>query len=341
MWSLQGRALLDPFDGSITSNPIITFRDGKIHSLTSVPGVPLHTTNLFLLPGLADCHTHITYSFTNGRFGWEDDDLQTSLNKAVENCIQTLKAGFTTIRNLGDSDGLDYILRDNKVGPRMLISGEPITRSGQSFPTGVDVIKVFHEGQISSMSQIVNQAHQLGLPVSVHAYSPKSILDSVQAGCNSIEHGTFFDEKCAQKMARRQVMLVPTLSLPHHYLSHRSQFNFKPEQWQHFERMASQGAQSFQLARRYQVPIAFGTDAIAGMHGQNANEFIYMNQAGMSPLECIQTATVNAAKLLRCPIGRVIPGNFGDIIGVDSNPLEDLTTLQHVRMVIKDGKLQL
>lgn len=363
--AIRAKQLLDVNTGNLIPNPVILIENNRIVQIGSQVSMPtnvglINLPELTLLPGLTDCHTHITYHYdSNGRFGFSNPDNQTVLNGAIENLRDTLRAGFTTIRDVGASNGIDFILRDlvnqgRIIGPRLLVSGEPIFSPtddvNQRISKNPDVIKIFNgirgPSQAVFNSQqirsIVNQASQRGLPVAVHSFESVSTIESSDGGASTIEHGTFITEQAAEVMAHNGTTLVPTLSMPFNYLNNRNRFNFSPENWRHFERAAREGLSSVNLAKQRGVEIVLGTDSVAGAHGHNANEFLLLNQAGLTPLQCIQAGTIKAAKMLRIyDIGNIQVGNKADIIGITGNPLENLRYLlpENVKFVMKDGQI--
>lgn len=367
MMLLKASRLIDVSTGAVIYQPFILINENRIIAVAQednrwlnelshkFPDLQfLDLGNLTLLPGLIDCHTHITYSY--GKFN-------ETLPSAIENARQTLNSGFTTIRDEGCSNGIDIILRDQinngiVIGPRILTSGIPILPRevdrneaylvSNRIKQGSDHIKVFNSAPngipelgVEQISEIVNASRRFGLSVSVHAYEPETIIASSGGGCNSIEHGSYLDNYTANIMSRNRTVLIPTLSLPHHYLNNRDKFNFDSETWKHFEKVAASNIRSVQLAKANDVPILFGTDSVQGMHGHNSNEFLWLIKAGLSNLEAIQTATINAGKFLNLPIGQIKEGYYADIIGVQGNPLEDIRALlpENVKFVMKNGRV--
>lgn len=362
---IRAARFLDVTTGILVPNATILIEGDKIIQIGSHISIPSKTPiielpELTLLPGLIDCHTHITYHYdANGRFGFNRQDAEEILQGARENLEKTLRAGFTSIRDVGASNGIDFTLKEllrqgQILGPNLLVSGEPIFSLNDNvedrIKKGADVIKIFNglqnDGQANFNSReirsIVNLASKYSLPVAVHAFDPLSVIESSNGGAATIEHGSFITEQAADIMAQNGTTLIPTLSMPKHYLNNRNRFNFTPENWQHFERAAREGSRSVALAKSKGVNIVFGTDSVAGMHGNNAKEFLLVQAAGLSPLECIQAATINAARVLRIhDIGQIAPGFKADLVGISGNPLENLSLLlsENIKFVMKDGKI--
>jgi len=161
----------------------------------------------------------------------------------------------------------------------------------------------------------------------------------LRAGCASIEHGSFLYDEAIKLMHEHHVALVPTLYLPTHYLEHRSQFSFGESTWQFFEKLRSGNLENTRRAKKGGVWIVAGSDAVAGVHGQNARELEWLVKAGLTPAEAIRAATIDAAELLRLSdqVGEIKEGKVADIVAVQSDPTVDITALQRIRFVMKRG----
>lgn len=377
--AVRALRMLDVGQGKLINNAVIIVENDKIIAAGSELPIPPGTKIIdlgdsTLLPGLIDAHTHITYHFDEtGRFGLVGDQSQESaLRYARQNAQLTLEAGFTTIRNLGAGGGIDLRLRDeirrgDVNGPRMIASGLPLTLNTLSgsnntgrperirqfvkerIAEGADVIKIF-EGIDSSGAPVfsakeiraaVEEAKQAGLKVAVHAHEAAAIIAAVEGGCDSIEHGTFLNDAAIRLMVKNHTALVPTLYLPTHYLEHKKQFAFESSTWDFFEKLKAANMENLRKAKSKGVWIVDGSDAVAGLHGQNAREIIWLTRAGMKPVEAISAATLDAAELLglKEQTGEIKQGMFADIIAVPGDPLSDITTLEHVTFVMKSGRI--
>ncbi|UGB37883.1 metal-dependent hydrolase family protein [Frateuria soli] len=224
----------------------------------------------------------------------------------------------------------------------------------QHYKDGVDLIKIMPSGGVldesasadnpqmttEEIKAVVAAAHDYGFTVAAHAHGAEAIRRAVLAGVDSIEHGTFMDEDDMKLMKEHGTWFVPTIVAGKYVEQMAAKPGYYPPQ---VARKAKEVGPIIQATagRAYKagVKIAFGTDASVYPHGQNAKEFEYMVQAGMPPMYAIQAATTHAAALLHKPdeLGQIRPGRRADVVAVPGNPLEDITALQRVSFVMKDG----
>jgi imidazolonepropionase-like amidohydrolase len=330
---------------------------------------------LTLLPGLIDSHSHIAWYFNRkGRLHTQNDGdtpVQSILS-AAGNAYVTLLAGFTTVQSPGsaeDKDLRDWIALGEIPGPRVLTSLEPledprvapdqlreIVRQRKS--EGADFIKIFasksiREGGGATMSAdqlgaICGEAKAQGLRTLVHAHSAESMELAMRAGCTQIEHGVFATDEVLTEMARRGMYFDPQCSLIfHNYLDNRAKYegigNYNEEGFAAMERAIPLAEAAFKRALRIPgLKIVFGTDAVAGAHGRNAEDMVCrVTRVGQSPMDVIISATSLAAEAMGMgtSIGRIEPGMQADMIAVDGDPSHDITALQRVRFVMKGGKV--
>jgi imidazolonepropionase-like amidohydrolase len=220
---------------------------------------------------------------------------------------------------------------------------------------GADLIKITSTGGIMSqqarglgqhlsdeeLNSIVTTAHGLGLKVAAHAHGREGVAASVRAGVDSIEHGTYLDDAIAQQMAKRGTYLVPTLGLLD--FDEREQAErFTPAVRAKIAEAQRFSGQNVRLGVKHGVKIAFGTDAGVSPHGKNARQFRYMVEQGpMTPMAALRSATVNAAALLdqSANLGTIAVGKVADMIAVRGDPYRDVTVLETVATVIKDGRV--
>jgi len=192
------------------------------------------------------------------------------------------------------------------------------------------------------LREIVETAHALGVRVAAHAHGADGINAALEAGVDSIDHGTFLDNDSIRLFKKNDAWLVPTL-MPGHRIPSIMEGNpfFTPAIRAKANAASAASKGNFEKAVKAGVRIAFGTDAAVIPHGENAEEFSLMVDAGMSPAEAIRAATVNAAELLELDdeLGTLEAGKIADLIAVDGNPLENIAILEQVIVVIRDGKV--
>jgi len=214
----------------------------------------------------------------------------------------------------------------------------------------VDYIKVLSSGAVlthnsnanareftdEELAAAVDEAHNFGLKVASHAHNAAGIKAAVKAGVASIEHGSYLDEEGIQLMKQHGTYLVPTLETTDCI---HSDPNEPPEFLEHSHRLDSLSIENFKRAVREGVKIAFGTDISVCPFGTNAKEFPLMVKYGMTPVAALQAATVGAADLLGHAdlVGSIKPGKYADIIAVSGDPIANITVMEDVKFVMKEG----
>jgi imidazolonepropionase-like amidohydrolase len=286
----------------------------------------------------------------------------------------TLQGGFTTVQSVGaaiDGPVRDRINEGVLPGPRVLTSLIQIQGTGggrgqqhqwtvdelrdlvrKNKADGADVIKLFAttglgaggnqsmtDGQIEA---VCSEAKAVGLRSVVHAIGDAGARAAVVAGCTSIEHGTFLKDETLDMMVERGTYFDPNLLVLHNYLDNRASFTFTEQALKTLEDGLAPTAGVLRRARARRVKLIFGTDAVAGSHGRNAEEFIYRVQdAGEKPMDAIVSATSLSAESLGMgkEIGTVAAGLQADLVAVEGDPLTDITAMRRVRFVMKAGKV--
>jgi imidazolonepropionase-like amidohydrolase len=220
---------------------------------------------------------------------------------------------------------------------------------------GADVIKICATGGVLSkgddpnasqytleeMKAIVADAHRLGRKVAAHAHGAQGVIWASEAGVDSVEHGHLMNDEAIATMKKNGTYLVPTLYLVDWQQENAAQANLPEYAKRKMEMVSQMGQMNAKKAFAAGVKIGMGTDAAVYPHGLNAHELAVYVRLGMTPLQAIQTATINDADLLGWSdkIGTIEPGKFADIIAVDGDPLQDVTTLQSVKFVMKGGEV--
>jgi imidazolonepropionase-like amidohydrolase len=220
---------------------------------------------------------------------------------------------------------------------------------------GSDLIKICATGGVLSkgddpnasqftleeMKAIVAEAHRLGRKVAAHAHGAQGVIWASEAGVDSVEHGHLMNDEAIATLKKNGTYLVPTLYLVDWQKEHAAQANLPDYAKRKMEMVSEMGQMNAKKAFQAGVKIGMGTDAAVYPHGLNAHELAVYVRLGMTPLQAIQTATINDADLLGWSdkIGTIEPGKWADIIAVDGDPLQDVTTLQHVKFVMKGGEV--
>ena len=220
---------------------------------------------------------------------------------------------------------------------------------------GADLIKICATGGVLShgdnpqasqytleeMKAIVADAHRLGRKVAAHAHGAQGIRWASEAGVDSIEHGSYIDDAAIAEMKKNGTYLVPTLYLMDWFFENAEKIGTPAELIAKGHEVMPAARKNVARAFAAGVKIGFGTDAAVYPHGLNAHEFAVYVKMGMTPLQAVQTATINDADLLGWSdkVGTIEPGKWADIIAVDGDPLADVTTLERVKFVMKGGEV--
>ena len=364
--------------GATMSNADIVVVNGRIARVGPAAAVPKGAREIDLrgrtvLPGLIDVHSHLTWYFNRkDRYhtrGDGDTPIE-SILAAAANAYSTLMAGFTTVQSPGspeDADLRDWIATQGLPGPRILTSLNALTHGSpdtlrmlvqQRKQEGADFIKIFasasiRDGGKQSMTDeqllaACGEAKAQGLRTLVHAHSAESVRATVNAGCTQVEHGIFVTQAELDLMAQKNVYFDPQCSLVfHNYLDNRAKYdgigNYNAEGFAAMERAIPLAAADIRKALATKgLKITYGTDAVAGAHGRNAEDLICrVKDAGETPMHAIVSATSVSAESLRLgdKIGAIAPGMEADIIATDGDPMTDITAVRRVSFVMKGGKV--
>jgi imidazolonepropionase-like amidohydrolase len=366
--------------GHVLRNQDITVENGRIKAVgpASKSKPTLDLSGLTVMPGWIDTHIHATWYFNNdGRYetgpGRGANAVTTPQQAALyaeANMYATLMGGFTTVQSVGaalDGDLRGFIEKGALPGPRLLTSigqinentGDPakIRATVDRYKEqGADLIKLFATASIRDGGKMTmtpeqieatcGEAKKLGLRAIVHAHSSEGARASVEAGCTSIEHGTFLDDATLQLIAARGVFFDPNFLVLHNYLDNKPKFlgigNYNEEGFAYMEKGLPIVADVLRRARKAHVKVVFGTDAVAGSHGRNAEEFIYrVKDGGDTPMNAIASATSVSAESLGMAdrIGAIAQGLEADLVATEGNPLDDITAVRKVAFVMKGGKV--
>jgi imidazolonepropionase-like amidohydrolase len=261
-----------------------------------------------------------------------------------------MKVATRGIAALGQYEpfGLSPELTNFPTGAQMISGVEDARRAvREQIGHGADLIKVYADWAnptltVDEMRVIVDEAHKQKLKVAAHATTAEGIKNAVAAGVDSIEHGTGANREDLEMMKAKGIFLVPTVGLAYALSDPQRRDELSPKQRQRREAYRQQMQQVIQLAEDLGVPIASGFDAESPQtQGKNANELVALTVVGMTPLQAIRAATVNASELIgwQDRIGAIEAGKLADLIAVDGDPFSDIKTLERVKFVMKGGKV--
>jgi imidazolonepropionase-like amidohydrolase len=189
---------------------------------------------------------------------------------------------------------------------------------------------------------VCGEAKAVGLRSVVHAIGDSGARAAVLAGCTSIEHGTFLKDETLDLMGQRGTFFDPNLLVLHNYLENKDAYTFTDEALATLQKGLTPTEDVIRRARARHIKISFGTDAVAGAHGRNAEEFIYrVKDAGEKPMDAIVSATSVSAESLAMgnEIGTIAPGMQADLVAVAGDPIADITTVRRVVFVMRGGKV--
>lgn len=371
---LKAAAVIDG-KGQVLRDTIIVVENGKIARLggeSPAGAITYDLTKLTVTPGWIDTHAHIFWHFDNGRLAGKEEPPVPAILHAADNAVLTLDAGFTTIQSPGspqDKDLRDAIARGIFPGPRILTSLEPLDeKSGppekqrelvrERKQQGADFIKLFasksiREGGTQTMTDgqlqaACGEARALGMRTLVHAHSADAAKAATLAGCTSIEHGAYVTDDVFTLMAQHGTYYDPNIGLVlQNYLENKEKFlgigNYNEQGFAFMQKGIGIVLDTFKKALQHKdLKIVYGTDAVAGAHGRNYEEFIArVRDGGQDPMAAILSATsISAESLgLQNKIGAIAPGMDADIIAMDGDPLTDFTAARRVVFVMKGGKV--
>ena len=294
-----------------------------------------------------------------GDGGMETISLREAINQGLVIGPRIFTSGKTIATTGGHGDPTNGMPKDNYAPPTpeegVIDSPEEAIKAvRQRYKDGTDGIKITATGGVLSVAKsgenpqftdaeliaIVSTANDYGLWTAAHAHGKEGMKRAVLAGINSIEHGTYMDQEIMDLMKARGTYYVPTI-IAGDWVAEKAKIpNFFPALVKpKAEKIGPQITSTFAQAYKAGVKIAFGTDSGVSAHGDNWQEFILMTNAGMSNEDALKSATIETAKLLRVEdqLGQIKPGMLADIIAFQKNPIENISIVENVSFVMKDG----
>ena len=365
--------------GGVLHNTRIVIEGSKIVAIDpKASPIDYDLRGLTVLPGWIDAHVHLDFAFgKDGRNSGAGDTPQERAYAMTSNAWLTLMAGFTTVQNMGSNAELrDAIAAGTIPGPRIVTIIEPLSGQGEKTGTpdeirayvrkqkaaGADFIKIYAAASIPkpsdpwkggmTMSQdqlnaVCDEAKKVGLRTVVHAYRD-AVKGATLAGCTEVEHGLGATDDDLKLMAEQGTFFDPQAGLLiETYLAFKDKYAgtpYFPKTIEAFAPMANVLPRNRELIQRALkirgLKILFGTDAVAGAHGRNAEEFIdRVRDCGVDPMAAMVSANSLNAEALRLSdqTGAIAPGLQADIIALEGDPLKDITAVRRVVFVMKGG----
>ncbi len=385
--------MLEVESGRYVDRPLLEVEDGRIVSVgTGAAPAGAKVVNLTghtILPGLIDMHVHLDGRPEYGGYNALQftDRFWTAV--AVGNAAKMLKAGFTTVRNLGDSDfnvaGVDQAIGEGwAIGPRIVNANFTVGATGghcdetflppsfrrkapgvgdtpaelrqrvrETRKYGAEVIKACATGGVFSrntapgiqqliieeLTAIASEAHFWGLKAAAHAHGAEGIKAAIRAGFDTIEHASYIDDEGIRLARERGTFLSMDVFNTEYTLSEGAKNGVLEENIAKERALSTIQRDNFAKAHRAGARMVFGTDAGVMPHETAGGQFAVMVRLGMTPLEAIRAATLNAAEALgqKGQVGTLKPGAWADIVAVKGDPLADVTELANVDAVVKGG----
>ena len=316
------------------------------------------------IDGVVDARATLMAGFTSVRDVGDDTGAVVALKRAIAAGVLPGPRIWTSGDPLGPTgghtdgaNGLDPALSEPRWA-NALIDGpaQAVAAVRRHKREGVDLIKIMPSGGVMSIGDdpklqlmsddeikaVIETAHALGMKVAAHAHGKQAIDHTIALGVDSIEHGSYADAGSYQLFKTHGVYLVPTMLVGERVyqtaMAHPERLN--PSTAEKAKVIGPLLQKNLRDAHAAGVKIAFGTDTFGlSLHGQNAQEFALLVHAGLTPMEAILTATHNAADLIgdTQDIGSIQPGRYADLVAVSADPLTDITALERIDFVMKDG----
>ncbi len=359
--AIRAGKLIDGKSEKPVENALILIDADKIVSVTSGGSAPagaevIDLSKATVLPGFMDVHTHVLLQGDVTAAEYDEQLLKQSIPYrailAARNAEIALSHGFTAMRDLetegamfADVDVKTAIANGEVPGPRMQVATRAMTPTGMypllgyswelRVPTGVQYVDGVEGARKAVREQAMYGADWIkyySKKVAAHAIGSDGIAAALRAGVDTIEHGDGLTDALMDDMARRGIYWVPTLTVG---------LYVAPGRGGNWQKMADLQKENFAKALKKGVKIALGTDA-GGFDWKKVNqakEFEYYVQYGMTPMQSIHTGTSVAAELLGWSdkAGTVEAGKWADLVAVSGDPLKDITELQKVKFVMKGG----
>jgi imidazolonepropionase-like amidohydrolase len=316
------------------------------------------TDNFWTVVGVANAKKTLEAGFTTIRNVGSDNFDDVAIKQGIEQGIvegpRIVPATYAIGATGGHCDSTEFPPSVSVPSPQVANGPEEIRATVRKLHKyGAEVIKFCGTGGVFSktdtvggqqydleeMKALVNEAHMLGLKVAVHAHGTNGIKDAIRAGVDTIEHAILADEEAFALAKQHGTWFSMDIYDDDYILAEGEKDGMFKESLDKERTIGLKQRQTFQAAVKSGVKMIFGTDAGVYPNGYNARQFATMVKWGMTPMQAIQAATVNAAEALgrTADVGAVAVGRYGDLIAVAGDPLADITRLQSVAFVMKGG----
>jgi imidazolonepropionase-like amidohydrolase len=392
--AIRAGHVIDPAKGTVSKDQIVIVKDGKITAVGAGAAIPkdaqvVDLSKEWVMPGLMDAHTHVTFEEIPGKAPFEAMYLKESTAmralRGVHIGKTLLNAGFTTMRDVGNEanyacEDLRKAITEGWVeGPTLQCAGKIIGPFGgqskgmphevggfwlheyidadtadevrkaihENIYYGADLIKLasdnsdyfYTEDEIRAAAE---ESHNAGRALAVHVYGGKAADNVIRGGADSVEHGFTLTVEQLKLMKEKGTYLVGT-DFPE---AHLAGLNPSNDTLADAKKLGDQIIERLRNANKVGVKMAFGSDTVTGMTGRTRADLVFdylavWKAAGVSNADILKAMTTNCAELLRInkERGAIAEGQYGDIIAMPGDPLQEIETLRKVNFVMKNGKV--
>lgn len=399
--ALIAKTIINGIDNKPLKSNVIIIKDNAIAHIGSKKDIPAIATvidlgDATLLPGFVDAHTHPFILGNDYQTSAMQNSSASKTLRGLKSVQKQLKAGWTSLRVMGDSDSaygsidLKNAINDGLfVGPRLSVAPHYLSITGgggdvnyfsheqaitpdglivdgpeeirkairQEAKYGADWIKILVTGAFMAagnnpknvhfspeeLKAIMDEANRQGIPVAAHAHALEGIKQAIKAGARSLEHGTYMDDEAIRLMKKHGTFLVPTIYVGDYFYDEEKTLRAQQVNDDYHDNYRTTFLKMIGKAHKAGVKVATGIDLGDLKYDSNVyvREMKVLVEAGLSPMEAIQAGTRVGAELLgwQDTLGTLEKGKLADIVAVKGNPLENISALEEVKLVMLNGKI--